>query len=111
MGTVVDIDAVSTRVDAFIERWRGSGGAERSNAQSFLNGLCGIVGVEEPRPAPSDYSHEYPVTFRHPDGSSSPGRIDLYKRDCFVLEAKQSTNAKLAEQMSLLAVEASAASS
>ena len=30
------------------------------------------------------------MTFRGPDGSKSPGRIDLYKRGCFVLEAKQS---------------------
>jgi hypothetical protein len=29
------------------------------------------------------------VTFHHPDGSTSPGRIDLYKRGCFILEAKQ----------------------
>ena len=30
------------------------------------------------------------MTFREPDGSTSLGRIDLYKRGCFVLEAKQS---------------------
>ena len=32
---------------------------------------------------------ERPVTFSHGDGSSSAGRIDLYKRGCFVLEAKK----------------------
>ncbi|MDC9825610.1 class I SAM-dependent DNA methyltransferase [Devosia sp. ZB163] len=31
------------------------------------------------------------ITFKHPDGSTSPGRIDLYKRGCFVLESKQSS--------------------
>lgn len=43
------------------------------------------------------YVFEYPVTFRHPDNSTSPGRIDLYKRGCFVLEAKQGADAKLDE--------------
>jgi hypothetical protein len=32
---------------------------------------------------------ERPVTFRHGDGGSSAGRIDCYKRGCFVLEAKK----------------------
>jgi SAM-dependent methyltransferase len=92
--------------EAFIERWRGSGGAERANYAIFLTGLCEIIGVDGPRPAPSDYSLEYPVTFRHPEGTSSTGRIDLYKKDCFVLEAKQSTDAKLAEQLPLFGAEA-----
>jgi hypothetical protein len=49
-----------------------------------------------PRPSPSvadntqnDYVFERPVTFRHLTGLSSTGFIDLYKRGCFVLEAKQ----------------------
>jgi hypothetical protein len=32
---------------------------------------------------------ERPVTFRHGDGGSSAGRIDCYRRGCFVLEAKK----------------------
>jgi hypothetical protein len=32
---------------------------------------------------------ERPVTFAYGDGSTSAGRIDLYKRDCFLLEAKK----------------------
>ena len=94
--------------EEFIDRWRGSGGAERANYAIFLAGLCDLIGVEGPRPAPSDYSLEYPVTFRHPEGTSSTGRIDLYKKDCFVLEAKQSTDAKLAEQLPLFGAEAAA---
>jgi hypothetical protein len=35
------------------------------------------------------YVFERPVTFHHPGGSTSTGFIDLYKRACFVLEAKQ----------------------
>ena len=37
-------------VDAFIERWEKSGGAERSNTQSFLNELCDLIGQPHPDP-------------------------------------------------------------
>lgn len=92
-------------IDRFIARWAESGGAERANYALFLTELCDVIGVPRPEPArddgQSDYRFEYPVTFRHPDGTTSTGRIDLYKRDCFVLEAKQSTNRKLEEQLPL----------
>ena len=83
-------------VDAFIERWSsGEGGQERANYALFLTELCGVLGVSRPDQASHDasanaYTFERAVTFRGPDGSKSPGRIDLYKRACFVLEAKQS---------------------
>lgn len=38
----------------------------------------------------NDYVFERSVDFLHFDGSHSTGRIDCYKRRCFVLEAKQS---------------------
>ena len=81
--------------DAFIKRWRESGGAERSNAQSFISELCDLLGVARPEPARqetalNDYVFERGVTFKLPDGGTSWGSIDCYKRDCFVLEAKQS---------------------
>ena len=78
--------------DAFITRWTGGdGGAERANYALFLSELCDVIGVERPQPASvaaekNDYVFERFV--RRPDGSN--GRIDLYKRDSFVLEAKQS---------------------
>lgn len=44
-------------------------------------------------PGPDDdknaYVFERSVPFLNPDGSTTIKRIDLYKRDCFVLEAKQ----------------------
>jgi hypothetical protein len=92
-------------IDRFIARWADSGGAERANYGMFLTELCDLIGVPRPEPARdderTDYRFEYPVTFRNADGSTSAGRIDLYKRDCFVLEAKQSTNARLAQQLPL----------
>jgi hypothetical protein len=84
------------QVDTFIKRWTTTvGGAERANYALFLTELCDLIGVERPNPAgaeteKNDYVFERAVRFRHDDGSTSPGRIDLYKRGCFVLEAKQS---------------------
>src|SRR5262245_44617100 len=83
-------------VDAFIRRWTARrGGAERANYGLFLVELCDLIGVARPDPAGedterNDYVFERSVRFRHHDGSTSPGRIDLYKKGSFVLEAKQS---------------------
>lgn len=83
-------------VEKFIQRWTATvGGAERANYALFLTELCDLIGVERPNPAgadteKNDYVFERAVRFRHDDGSTSPGRIDLYKKGCFVLEAKQS---------------------
>jgi hypothetical protein len=78
----------------FIERWASSGAAERANYQIFLAELCDVLEVPRPEPTKPDedentYVFEKAVTFHHGDGTSSTGRIDLYKRGCFVLEAKQ----------------------
>jgi len=83
---------------AFIERWQNSAAAERANYALFLAELCDFLEVPRPDPAVADasqnkYVFEHPVSFRHPTGLSSPGFIDLYKRGCFVLEAKQGSEA------------------
>lgn len=77
-------------VDTFIERWRGVTASELATAQSFVMGLCEMLGVEKPHPTEEEeYMFERPVTFAHGDGSTSAGRIDCYKRAHFVLEAKK----------------------
>ncbi|MFZ4774613.1 MAG: DNA methyltransferase [Terrimicrobiaceae bacterium] len=78
----------------FLARWAQSGAAERANYQLFLSELCDVLGVPRPDPTGPDddanaYVFERAVTFQHPDGSTSGGRIDLYKRASFILEAKQ----------------------
>ena len=78
----------------FVARWGSSGAAERANYQLFLSELCDLLGVPRPDPTRPDdadnaYVFERSVTFHHPDGTTSTGRIDLYKRGCYVLEAKQ----------------------
>ncbi|MCA9443538.1 MAG: class I SAM-dependent DNA methyltransferase, partial [Candidatus Omnitrophica bacterium] len=81
-------------VKDFVERWKASGGAERANYALFLSELCDVIGVSPPDPTKeveeeNAYVFEKSVTFHHGDGSQSTGRIDLYKRGCFVLETKQ----------------------
>lgn len=76
--------------DAFIDRWSKAEASERANAQLFLSELTDLLGV--PRPANSHdagYSFEFPVRIPTGPETHSDGRIDLYRRACFVLEAKQ----------------------
>jgi hypothetical protein len=84
-------------IDAFIKRWQASAASERANYQLFLTELCAVLEVEPPQPAGADetlnaYVFEKSVRFPNRDGSFSLGRIDLYKRGFFVLEAKQGAN-------------------
>jgi len=83
-----------TDIENFVTRWQASGAAERANYVSFLNELCDLLDVPRPDVTTTDderdaYVFERTVTFQNPDGTTSAGRIDLYKRGCFVLEAKQ----------------------
>ena len=85
-------------VAALLDRWSAAGASERANYQLFLTDLCDLLGVERPRPASDVAAHnaycfERTVTFDDGDGHTSTGFIDLYKRGCFVLEAKQGSDA------------------
>ena len=82
-------------VEEFIGEWWGKpGGAERSNFAPFIYGLCEALDLPRPGAAESGKLGEYEFegtvvggSFRSTKGT---GFIDLYKRGCFVLEAKQS---------------------
>jgi len=77
-------------VEPFIAKWQGVAASELSTSQSFLLDLCRMLGVDAPHPSPEqDYMFERPITFAHGDGSTSTGRIDLYRRGAFVLESKK----------------------
>lgn len=79
-----------TATDAFIARWSRAEASERANAQLFLSELCDLLEVPRPSNTHADgYTFEYPVKIPLGDGSLGDGRIDLYRRDAFVLEAKQ----------------------
>jgi hypothetical protein len=94
--------------DAFISRWSKASPSERANGQLFLSELCDLLGVAHLDPSRNNgYGFEYEVTQHHPDGTTSQGRIDLYKRACFVLESKQFQEAEAeASQLQLAAEEA-----
>jgi hypothetical protein len=82
--------AASEAAQAFIQRWQGVTASELSTSQSFVIQLCELLGVEPPHPTPEQsYMFERPITFAHGDGSSSPGRVDCYKRGHFVWESKK----------------------
>jgi hypothetical protein len=91
MGEVKNTEAVET----FIRRWQGrEGGQERANYVSFLNELIALLGLPAPDPADATHEHNDYVFERavkkHKDEGDSHGRIDLYKKNSLVLEAKQS---------------------
>ena len=93
---------------AFIARWAAATASERANSQLFLSELCDVLEVARPEPTrDGGYAFEFEVTEQHTDGSASQGRIDLYRRGCFVLESKQFQAAKAAaSQLELAAQEA-----
>ena len=81
-------------INQFIANWRDTGGSELANTQSFINGLCQLLDVATPAGSRTDDAHndfvfERRVFQDNGDGTTSFGRIDCYKRDCFILEAKQ----------------------
>ena len=65
----------------FIARWAAATASERANSQPFLCELCDVLGVARPEPTrEGGYAFEFEVTEQHTDGSTSLGRIDLYRR-------------------------------
>jgi len=86
----------AAEIEKFIARWRANeGGAERANYVLFLTELCTLLDLPQADPADAthernDYVFERAVTFKDEAGHTGHGRIDLYKRGAFVLEAKQS---------------------
>lgn len=82
-------------VAAFIAKWTDcAGGAERGNAALYLVEMLTALGLPTPDPASAETRHNDYVFERAVrsgfDSAGQPRRIDLYKRGCFVLEAKQS---------------------
>lgn len=94
------VQTPEARIEDFIARWQGrEGGQERANYALFLAEFCDVLEVARPEPASAttesnDYVFERVVREPREDGTYSSRRIDLYKRDCFVLEAKQSRQDK-----------------
>jgi hypothetical protein len=96
MGAILSTGGRTDRIEPFIARWQGrEGGQERANYGLFLTELCETLELPRPDPADAnpetnDYVFERVVKEPARSGEISSRRIDLYKRGCFVLEAKQS---------------------
>jgi len=86
-------EADRTRVETFITRWAGSSGNERANYQLFFAEMCEALGVDRPFDKgriPNDpYCFDKDVKIFHPSGKVTPGFIDFYKAEHFLIEAKQ----------------------
>ncbi len=85
----------SVEIEDFIGKyWGKPGGAERATYQMFLTELAQLLGAPTPDPGAGGelgaYQFEGPVRSEAALGKKGTGRIDLYKRGCFILEAKQS---------------------
>ncbi|MGH1578739.1 class I SAM-dependent DNA methyltransferase [Planktotalea sp.] len=92
-------------IEDFIKRWQSSGGSEMATAQSFAIKLTDLLGVENPKVSNADgdfldYRFERPVTLTH-TGRKRNGRIDLYKKGHFILEAKQFVSKDTADKDTL----------
>jgi hypothetical protein len=100
-------------VNDFLKRWKGNSGSERSNFQSFMRDLCTLLDLSHPVPGESDtsknaYVFERFIASPRVDGNTDNRYIDLYRRDCFVLEGKQ-TGKELASRSHQNAINAAVA--
>lgn len=83
----------SERIERFVAKWQNSGGNERANYQGFFLDLVEALGVDGPPPkgnvADDPYCFDKDIKVYHPSGKVTPGYIDFYKADHFIIEAKQ----------------------
>ena len=102
MDAAVKPFAEPAAVTEFVARWKGNAGSERANFQSFMRELCGLLRLPLPDPGKAENDHNAYVFERfiapqRADSTTEKRYIDLYRRDCFVLEGKQ-TGKTLATQ-------------
>lgn len=90
----MEVVATQESAEAFITKWKGNSGSERSNFQSFMRDLCTLLQLPLPEPSTGDadqngYVFERFIASQKTDGNTENRYLDLYRRDCFVLEGKQ----------------------
>jgi len=94
MDAAVKPFAEPAAVTEFVARWKDNTGSERANFQSFMRELCDLLQLPLPDPGKSENDHNAYVFERfiapqRADSTTEKRYIDLYRRDCFVLEGKQ----------------------
>ena len=82
------LSAITAALRQLAAKWAGAKARERANYTLYIGGLCEALGVEGPRPAGSGYEYEFPVKVIDRDGKETTNFVDLFKRDHFILEAK-----------------------
>ena len=88
-------------IEDFISHWSGAELSENQISQPFLVELCDLLDAPQPdNRRNGSYTFEFHVSEPQHDGTTKEGRIDLYKRGCFVLESKIFQE-KVAEQSHL----------
>jgi hypothetical protein len=76
--------------DEFVAHWSAATAPEQATSQQFLCELCELLDVPVPdNKRNGSYTFEFHVSETQHDGGTKDGRIDLYKRGCFVLESKK----------------------
>ncbi len=86
------------RVEQFLGKWLGSEGNERANYQGFFLDLCDALGVPKPLPKGNDedapYCFDKDIKFYSSQKTAPTTRFaDFYKEGCFLIEAKQGSEA------------------
>jgi hypothetical protein len=89
----------SAALRALADKWAHVPASEQANAQSYLREFTEALGVHPPQPRGSGYEFEYHVHAIDRKGKDTVQRVDLYKRDHFVLEAKHTSGGKDAEKI------------
>ncbi len=99
-------------IEEFIAHWAGATAPEQAISQQFLGELCDLLDVPPPgNQRNGSYTFEFHVRESLHEGGYREGRIDLYKRACFVLESKKFAEARPEpSQLELSAVEIGASS-
>jgi hypothetical protein len=86
--------SAEVRLTVLAERWARAQASERANAQAYLIELTEALGVSRPGPSGCGYQFELPIRVVNPDGTETTKFADLFKADCFVLEAKDEEDGK-----------------
>ena len=85
------------RVETFIHKWEDSEGNERANYQTFFGDFCLTLGVTPPPPKGNvmgdPYCFDKDIKFFSSDKAESTRFADFYKEGCFLIEAKQGSQA------------------
>ncbi|HEX8452079.1 MAG TPA: DNA methyltransferase [Longimicrobium sp.] len=81
------------------EKWANVPSGELANSQSYLTELATALGVAVPMPRGSGYEFEYTLPVIDRGGRAVTIRIDLYRAEHFILEAKDTGGGSAAEKV------------